>query len=438
MSRFSDPTAGLAADQPPGGLLRGQRVALVGKLAGMPRREAQRLVRQQGGVIVEPREASATLIVVGEWDLPVGDLGGDELGLDDAVRQAIDAGQTSILTESQLWERLNLVEAQQNIRRLYTPAMLADLLGVPVAVIRRWNRKGLIVPAREVQRLPYFDFQEVATAQRLAQLLAAGCSPQSIERKLRELARHLPTVRRPLAQLSIIVQGKQILLRQGDGLVEPGGQLRFDFTDEAAAVTGGERPNTQVCPATHDAERGRESQADSDDDDVIPIHRSGTAIDPGEMRRLAVELEDAGELETAAEMYRALLAAEGPDAELNFALAEVLYRQHDLPAARERYYMAIELDEDYVEARANLGCVLEETGQAELAVAAFQGALAHHSEYPDVHYHLARTLDRLDRRDEAERHWRTFLELTANSPWRETAQHRLGIAPAETGSRPEA
>ena len=64
--------------------------------------------------------------------------------------------------------------------------------------------------------------------------------------------------------------------------------------------------------------------------------------------------------------------------------------------------MAVELDEDYVEARANLGCVLAETGQRELAVAAFEGALRYHPDYADVHYHLARTLDELHRRDEAE------------------------------------
>ena len=82
---------------------------------------------------------------------------------------------------------------------------------------------------REVRRLPYFDFQEVATARRLAELLAAGVSPRTIEKQLAAFARYLPNVARPLAQLSVIVQGKEILLRQGDGLLEPGGQLRFDF-----------------------------------------------------------------------------------------------------------------------------------------------------------------------------------------------------------------
>jgi tetratricopeptide (TPR) repeat protein len=87
--------------------------------------------------------------------------------------------------------------------------------------------------------------------------------------------------------------------------------------------------------------------------------------------------------------------------------------------------MAIELDEDYVEARANLGCVLAETGQRELAVAAFEGALRYHADYADVHYHLARTLDELGRRDEAEVYWHAFLSMAPDSPWAHEAQQRL-------------
>ena len=83
--------------------------------------------------------------------------------------------------------------------------------------------------------------------------------------------------------------------------------------------------------------------------------------------------------------------------------------------------MTIELDEDYVEARANLGCVLEETGQKDLAVAAFEGALAYHPDYADVHYHLARTLDDLDRAGEAQPHWQAFLNLAPDSPWADRA-----------------
>ena len=139
----------------------------------------------------------------------------------------------------------------------------------------------------------------------------------------------------------------------------------------------------------------------------------------------AAELDEAGDLAAAADMYRAALAAGGPAPETCFQLAEVLYRLGDLPAARERYYVALELDDNYVEARANLGCVLAELGQLELAAAAFEGTLRCHADYADVYYHLARTLDELSRQDDALTHWRRFLELAPDSPWSEEARDRL-------------
>ena len=86
----------------------------------------------------------------------------------------------------------------------------------------------------------------------------------------------------------------------------------------------------------------------------------GTWLPYGFADEPTAELDEAGDLRSAAEMYRAALAAGGPQPELCFQLAEVLYRADELSAARERYFMAIELDEDYVEARVNLGCVLLE------------------------------------------------------------------------------
>jgi tetratricopeptide (TPR) repeat protein len=245
-------------------------------------------------------------------------------------------------------------------------------------------------------------------------------SPQTIEKKLAELARYVPSVRRPLAQLSIIVEGKHLLLRQWDGLVAPGGQFWFDFepagADSAGAATG--------------ADAGAPS-AESNEA-ILPLARMLPSLTPANAAELvarASHLEDEGELEAAADMYRAAMAAGGPNAEICFTLAELLYRLGDTTAARERYFMTIELDEEYVEARANLGCVLAELGQRELAVAAFEGALTFHDEYPDVHYHLARTLDDLGRRDEADLHWRAFLKLSPESPWAATARRRLDEQP---------
>ena len=407
---MSDDASTVSADD-----LRDKLVALVGKLASMSKREAAQLLRHQGATVVEKADPGVQLIVVGEGELPVPIQGGPDDWLDPATRQAVERGQTQVITETQLWQRLGLVDPQQDIHRLYTPAMLAELLRVPLAVIRRWHRCGLIVPVREVRKLPYFDFQEVATARRLAELLAAGMSPRTIERRLASLARYLPGVERPLAQLSVIIRGKEILLRQGDGLIEPGGQLRFDFDAveaEPAAETSAEPVADRPPPAVISLDDRRPTPA--------------APMSAEEMCHLAAELEDEGNLETAGEMYRAAMAAGALRPEICFQLAELLYRMGDSSGARERYYMAIELDEDYVEARANLGCVLAETGHRDLAVAAFEGALRYHKDYADVHYHLARTLDELARPADAAEHWRAFLELAPDSPWAEEARARLG------------
>jgi len=387
--------------------LEGKRVAFVGKLGGVTRREAQQLVRQHGGLPAVKCSADADLIVIGADELPLGDEG--QL-LDDTIHLAAGEGRLEIISETLLWQRLGIVEGEQFVRRLYTPAMLAELLDVSVATIRRWHRRGLIVPAREAHRLPYFDFQEVATARRLAQLLTAGASPAAIEKKLAELSRYVPDVERPLAQLSVIVEGKQLLLRQGEGLTEPGGQLRIDFDAIESQQTDGSKHGSEASSTLSLADYAAEKSV---------------CATPDEMVRTAANFEDEGHLEAAVEMYRAALTAGGPRPEVCFQLAELLYRLGDITAARERYFMAVELDEDFVEARANLGCVLAETEELELAVAAFQGALAYHQDYPDVHYHLARTLDELGRAPEAEEHWQLFLELSPDSPWAAEARSRL-------------
>ena len=99
------------------------------------------------------------------------------------------------------------LEAADGLVQLYTPAMLAELIGVKAAVVRRWTKRGWLLPTREVRKLPYFDFQEIATARRLAELHAAGASAADIERHLAALARYVPHVHRPLAELSLVIEG---------------------------------------------------------------------------------------------------------------------------------------------------------------------------------------------------------------------------------------
>jgi tetratricopeptide (TPR) repeat protein len=389
-------------------LIANRRIAFVGKLGGVNRKEARAMVRSQGGVMADRIDPSVDLIVIGADEILID--GQDEL-LEDWVLQAAADGKLKIIDETRLWQELGLVEEDWDACRVYTPAMLAKLLDVPITTIRRWHRRGLIIPVRQVNRLPYFDFQEVATARRIAGLVAGGALKSSIESKLSRLAQLYPNLHRPLSQLSVIVEGRHILLRKGEGLVEPGGQRRIDFGAMDRDTTGpdGMEPVLSL-------EEAKEDQTD----------RSVASLSTREeFLELAIEFEDSNEFDSAAEVYRAMGLAFGPNADLCFRLAEILYHQGQLEAARERYYMAVELEPEFVEARASLGCLLVELGQSELAISAFRGALDHHPDYPDVHFHLARLYDELERHEDAECHWSAFLTLAPQSPWASEARERL-------------
>ena len=337
-----------------------------------------------------------------------------QASLDDATRLAWQEGRLQVLRESELWTRLGLVDAGPEVQRLYTPVMLAELVRVPVRAVRHWHRKGHLDAERNVGRLPYFNFEQVRVAQRLAELLAAGCSLSQIDRKLDELARLRP--------------------------------------DDAAAarrrVGRGRRPPA-VCPPRRTAHRAERATADrfrraarwpttSDDADAesatIPISSRSIASRPrvrvdfgtDDLRSLADDFEQSGEPDRAIEVYRSILMSGDFTAEDHFSLAELLYRSGDLAAARERYYAAIELDENYVEARANLGCLLAEQGEHALAEAAFRGALEYHPDFADAHFHLARLLDAQNQTREASHHWQRFLDLAPASPWAEEALDRTG------------
>lgn len=292
-----------------------------------------------------------------------------------------------------------------------TAAMLAELVGVDTARVRTWQRRGWLVPVEQKHRLAQFDFTELTVARQLAELHRAGARPGLIERKLAEIHALFPDVARPLAELTLVVDGRKLLVRRGEDLVEPSGQLRIDF-DALEHEPADEPQATIVSPAIF---LSRGSPA--------PLDQAA----PAQLATWAAELDEAGDLRAAIEMYRSALAAGGLRPELCFQLAEALYRSGDPAGARERYFVALELDENYVEARVNLGCVLLDLDEKELAAAAFQGTLRLYESYPDAHYHLARVLDDLERPDEAAGHWSRFLELAPDNPWADEARLRLSV-----------
>ena len=396
-------------------------MGFVGKLGGVNRKEARSVVRRLQGTMVDPIDHSVDLIVVGADVFPSAD---PERLLDDSILQAVAEQKIEVINETQFWQIAGVVEQESEVGKLYTPAMLAELLQVPMTTIRRWHRRGLITPTRQVKKLPYFDFEEITSARRIAALIASGMNSTQIEKQLSQLAELYPDLQRPLSQLSIIVEGRKILLRQGEGLVEPSGQKRLDFDTVDATDRSDDETAATISFASVTA-NGLQGVAEAESGFSVGASGQRTKTD---FLQLAIELEDEGEFRSAIDVYRSLSLALGPSADVSFRMAELLYQVNDLAAARERYSMAVEFDEAFVEARANLGCVLVELGQTELALATFEGALEHHPDYPDVHFHLARLLDEIGSDQKAWQHWARFLELTPSGPWADEARLRIESA----------
>lgn len=323
--------------------------------------------------------------------------------IDDAPTNSSDSQAANSLDATAL--ETDATELEQ----LYSPAMLAELLGVSVRQVRNWQRAGLLQPTTIVMQVPYFGFAEIATAKLLFQWKSKGVSVQSIQRQLSMLRNHLG-VDVDLKGLPVVAVGKRLLLRQGETIVEASGQLHFSF--DATAEGDDDRPATLNFAEA----AARKRPTSKLQDELASLEQ---------MIEEALNAEEADEYEVAIEWYRSALAAHGPNPDICFQLAELLYRQGDLTAARERYFMALELDPELVEAQANLGCVLAECGQPELAIACFEGALHQYEEFADVHFHLARALDDTGQAVRASEHWRRFLELAPASPWAEEATQRL-------------
>ena len=360
-----------------------QRVHFLGKLSGANRKEATEVLRLAGGKVASRLDAEVDLLVVGDENILKQDwnLWNDQL--DDETRKSFETGTLTIISETQFWEKYAQQPAESS-QSLYTPSMLAKLTGVPVPILRKLQQERIIVPVRHVFRLCYFDKEVLLPLKIMQNMLAAGLSTSSAINRLQKVRQH---------NLSgVQIEGKDLVFVSERGSIDQNGQQRFVFAEGMEPI---ELPNA-VDPLAI-----LESLFEPEMD----------ATDPVVLCEAACELEARGNLQGAADLYRSALAAGGASPLINFQLAEILYRQGDLPAARERYFAAIELDEHFVEARANLGCVLAELGRDDLALAAFRGALKLHPDYAEVRFHLGMLFKRQGRLDDAEEQFQLFREL---------------------------
>ncbi len=406
---ISDKPSELSCELQSTPVLLGERVAFTGTLASMTHRQAMDLVEQQGGQAMQHVGQQTSILVVGEEGWPLEQDGQPSVKLE-LARQLHDKGEPiRIVSESEWLKLMGIEPPERKSQQLYTPAMLCQLLNVSVNDIRRWERAGLIKAVKKVYRLPYFHFEEVASARRLCELAASGVRAELITTSLQRLHSLLPHVSHPLAQLEVLARGASgLVFRDDSGLIETTGQRLFDFALPESSSLADEEPATILIrpslPLTLE-DQNRWSTEDW-------FHEG-------------CRLAELNEIGSAIEAFRLATLGDPLNPAYHFHLAEALYRHKKPHGAIERYHVAVELDHNFLEAWTQLGCVLSEIHDLTGAQAAFQIALDLHPDYPEVHFHLGGVLEQLGQKSEAATHWLKYLDFDQRGPWAEIARERL-------------
>jgi tetratricopeptide (TPR) repeat protein len=404
--------------------LHGERVTFTGTLASMTHRQAAQMAETHGGTAAQNFSKQITMLVIGEEGWPLEADGTPSIKLQQANRLRDEGLAIRIVSESDWLEILGLRDHLQDVRRHYTPAMLCQMLNVPVSAIRSWERCGLIKPVKHVMRLPYFDFREVAGARRLHELLKSGVTRRQIADSLKHLRSWVGGTERPLAQLEFLADDGELIYRDQSGPLEPrSGQRLFDFDGPQPVTSTAGTSETDKTNGTLDCIS-------------FPFPAGTQESTTGEtlwtaeqwFERANQHLEE-NRLTDAIEAFRLCLLDWPQRAEIHFQLADTLYRMNNLAGALERYHMAVELEPNYLEAWTQLGCVYTETSNPDAAIQAFRIALDLHADYPDAHWHLAQILERQGQPAAAKPHWEAYLQFDQRGPWADIAREHLAAGP---------
>lgn len=392
-------------------VLSGEIVTITGTLASMTHEQAYLQISEHGGQPVHHISRHTTLLIVGEEGWPLEEDGKPSVKLQQAESLIHEGFPIRVVSESDWLQMLQLSVENVDVKRLYTPAMLSQLLKIPVQVIRSWERAGLIRAEKKIFRLPYFSYQEVTTARRLSELMQAGATQQQLSRSLKLVQKYLQEPGRAFEQLEMLSDHRQLVMKDEHGYFEPQTRQRlFSFDSQEVAESD---------PDSFDVESFQNSHLLKF---VSPDPDSKTAKDWMVEGCRRAEVSDTS---GAIRCFRKALRIRPNDAEAHFYLADALYRLGKPEAALERYLSAIEHDPEYLESWTQIGCLYTELRKFNQAIEAFDEAIAIHPAYAEAHLQKAETLYQMQDSAGAIHEWQKYLEYDERGPWAELAFQRL-------------
>jgi tetratricopeptide (TPR) repeat protein len=278
---------------------------------------------------------------------------------------------------------------------------VARLLSMSTGRVRTLHKSGIVAPTGRRRGHRAYTFQDLIALRAARDLLAKRVRLRDVARAIDSIRRALPKVTRPLAELSIVSDGRKVVLKSPSGTYEPiTGQMLLDFEvralrDDVVRIL---RPNAGKA-------------------------RARTAYDT--YVRASQLDEDPATLDEAEALYKRAIELDPWLAIAYTNLGNICFRRGEEDEALALYKKALQIDRAQPEAQYNLGYVMLERGQPADAIEFFLGAIKSDPRFADAYFNLAMAYEQTDQADKARPCWRKYLEIEPTGTWAEIARKHL-------------
>jgi len=346
--------------------LADQIVVFTGKLAAFQRREAQELVRKNGGTAPAHVTQETTLLVIG-----------DEGYLKEIVKSSklkrveeinAEGGNIRIISETEFLHVAGVEGRETLEEKYYSLARVQSVFpNIRPDLVKYFARWGLFKPAVKTNAQQYFQFKDLLVFRQINEMLNQRLA-------LRQIAARLV----PAPQSS-----SQSILNFDE--FKPRGQILTLHTPPQ------------------------------------PVERTAE-----EWYTLGYEYDTTAETyDKAIEAYENALTQNPNYVSAMINLANIYYAKRELNRARQLLERACQLEAENHTIFYNLGNLYDELSDFEKSMKSYQRALELHPEYEPALFNLALVHERLGLVGKAETLWRKYLKVDPLGEWAEIAREHL-------------
>jgi tetratricopeptide (TPR) repeat protein len=285
---------------------------------------------------------------------------------------------------------------------VYTQTEVARLLRISRGRLRSLDRARIVSPSGRRRGRRAYTFSDLIALRAARDLLGNKVRLRDVARAVKRIREVLPTVLRPLNELRIASDGKQVVVKTVEGAFEPiTGQMVIDFD----------------VRQLHD--------------DVVRVLRPSAGRDRA---RAAYDLylqasqldEDPDTMDQAEALYRSAIRHDPWLAIVYTNLGNIRFRRGDEAQAERLYRCALEIEGQQPEAQYNLGYMMLHRGEPGRAIEYLRGAIDSDPRFADAYFNLAMAYEQDGDTHSARSSWQQYLTIEPTGSWAEIARQHLG------------